>query len=505
MAFAFARNIANNSSTTTGHSSLTLTFSTINPLNVGELGVILIAVDNTQTTDGDENAISSVTDPQGNTWLKAAEFTNGQGAAAAGATCSIWYTVATAQLSGKLVTIHFSNAINRSCATAAAFTISAASSVAVEGASTLANDASDPGSLDVTTANVECLRIRAIASELDSTTALTKTASFDSTFTQRVTVGGVSSANQGIRGEYKISTGTNAASDPTLFSADHASVYVAFSEVTATSIAVGQASEIDVSFSATAQLGSIEVGQSSETDQAFSVSGQVSTLAIGLTTEADSAFDVAAQSNVTGQASETDSAFSVGIQAGAIAVGLASGTNIAQPISFLVATATTLADYFLNSRSNYVLLELLEISHPNFTQVYRIVRNARGGVTVRLEDATSRLFVYYPTKITRGAQADDLNFSIQADFGDLGEIVPAEIDAVRAADGFGTKPTIKFRVYRSDDLQTVLDGPFILEAEQFACDGRTCSFRANAPQLNIIATGEVYSLERFPMLRGLMQ
>lgn len=164
----------------------------------------------------------------------------------------------------------------------------------------------------------------------------------------------------------------------------------------------------------------------------------------------------------------------------------------------------SLAEYFLSSPRTVVKLDLLEIAHPNFTKTYRIVRNAVGGVTVTLETALVRNFDYYPTRITRGSRTDDLNFSIQVDFGDLGEVMPRELDALRAADGFGTKPTVTYRCYRSDDLSAPLDGPFVLVAEQFALDAQACSFVANAPKLQHLATGEIYALERFPMLRGFL-
>ena len=83
-------------------------------------------------------------------------------------------------------------------------------------------------------------------------------------------------------------------------------------------------------------------------------------------------------------------------------------------------------------------------------------------------------------------------------------IVPQELDLIRQADGFGTKPTVIYRSFRSDDLTAPLDGPYELEAEQFACDAFTCSFVAGAPQLNLLGTGEIYTLARFEMLRGFL-
>lgn len=161
-----------------------------------------------------------------------------------------------------------------------------------------------------------------------------------------------------------------------------------------------------------------------------------------------------------------------------------------------------LSEYFLASRSDVALLDLIEISHPSFTQVFRIVRNATAGVTVTLETAASASFIYVPMKITRSAVAGDLDFAIKIDFGDVGEILPQQVDAVATAGTFTTKPTVLYRTYRSDDLSAPLDGPIELVVDEFSFNASGCSFAARAPSLNIIATGETYDLDRFEMLRG---
>ena len=101
------------------------------------------------------------------------------------------------------------------------------------------------------------------------------------------------------------------------------------------------------------------------------------------------------------------------------------------------------ADFFLGSRSSIVQLELIEITHPAFTQAYRIVRNHADGVTVDLSPSELAVdFDYYPVRVTQTGARDDLDASIKIDFGDLGEILPLELDAVAEAGGFLTKPTI---------------------------------------------------------------
>lgn len=160
------------------------------------------------------------------------------------------------------------------------------------------------------------------------------------------------------------------------------------------------------------------------------------------------------------------------------------------------------AEYFLNSASTVIQFDLLEISHPNFTQVYRVVRNAADGLTVTLENDEEVFFRYYPLGVKPISNSDDLEQRLQVQLGDLGEVLPRELDAVSSANGFKTKPTVIYRTYRSDDLSAPLLGPLYLEVTEFNFTREGSAFEAKAPSLNINRTGEVYKLARFPMLRG---
>lgn len=165
---------------------------------------------------------------------------------------------------------------------------------------------------------------------------------------------------------------------------------------------------------------------------------------------------------------------------------------------------TDFAEFFLKSKSSVVQLETLEISHPDFTKVYRIVRNAVQGVTVTLENNSSATFDYYPLAIENAGVRDDLDQAITINLGDLGEVLPKELDEISSNDGFGTKPTVVYRTYRSDDLTRPLFGPVLLEVTSFAFNREGSTFEAKAPSLNVNKTGERYKLDRFPMLRGFL-
>jgi hypothetical protein len=160
------------------------------------------------------------------------------------------------------------------------------------------------------------------------------------------------------------------------------------------------------------------------------------------------------------------------------------------------------SEFFLNSSSRVVELETLEISHPNFTQTYYIVRNAINGITVKLENGNEQFFQYYPLKIEANKASDDLDQTLKVHLGDLGELLPKELDAVAVANGFGIKPTVIYRTYRSDDLTAPLNGPIRFEIAKIPFQEDGATFEAQAPRLNTTATGELYSLDRFPMLRA---
>lgn len=160
--------------------------------------------------------------------------------------------------------------------------------------------------------------------------------------------------------------------------------------------------------------------------------------------------------------------------------------------------------YFLNSPASSVPYETLEISHPNFTRTYYLVRNAKDGMKATLETSETVDFEYRPMNFKPAGSSDDLEQSIQCDLGDLGETVPQEVDAVDDAGGWGIKPSCFWRTFRSDDLSAPIFGPLELEITNFAFTREGASFEAKAPSLNVSRTGERYSTARFPMLRGFM-
>lgn len=165
-----------------------------------------------------------------------------------------------------------------------------------------------------------------------------------------------------------------------------------------------------------------------------------------------------------------------------------------------------MADYisfFLNSKSSVVGLETLEISHPSFSKTYYIVRNSVKGLIATDENGILTKYDYYPLSVSSDGVKNDLDSGLKVSLGDLGEIIPDEIDRLIASDTFHIKPIVKYRSYRSDDLSGPMYGPLVYEIPAFSFDGQNSSFEAVAPRLNSNKTGIIYDISgAFRTLRG---
>lgn len=165
---------------------------------------------------------------------------------------------------------------------------------------------------------------------------------------------------------------------------------------------------------------------------------------------------------------------------------------------------STPAEFFLGSNRSVVQLETLEITHPSFSKAYRVVRNARKGITAKIESGSSVSFDYLPMKVTNSGARDDLDNGIQVSIGDLGQTIPKELDRVFNDNAFAVLPICTYRSYRSDDLTHILIGPYKFEIKAIAQDQQGATFEAKAPGLNQSKTGELYRIDRFAMLRGFL-
>ncbi len=215
-----------------GNNQASLAITTSAAAEVGRLVVVSIALDNNGTSDGAVTDVSSVTDSAGNIWERAVEYANGSPGSQAGATVAIWWTIVRTQIAnGGTITATFTVATTTDATAMSAMKATLGAGFTVRVAAT--NSADGQASLDAATPNVECLRVRAVASESNSSTALTPTGGGWAIITQAISGAGITATEMGIRGEWLVSTGTGGASAPTggAGAVDHASAYAAFQEV----------------------------------------------------------------------------------------------------------------------------------------------------------------------------------------------------------------------------------------------------------------------------------
>jgi hypothetical protein len=162
------------------------------------------------------------------------------------------------------------------------------------------------------------------------------------------------------------------------------------------------------------------------------------------------------------------------------------------------------SEFFFDSFSSVVELDLLEISHSSFSQTFYLVRNAVDGVTVTHENASVIDYTYCPMQLSLSGPREDLDHILNVVLGDVSEYLAPELDAIRNDGTTAEMPVVKYRTYRSDDLSAPMYGPIDLQIKRLGSIPEGFLFEAKAPSLNVNKTGEKYTISRFPALTGLL-
>ncbi|WP_286938879.1 DUF1833 family protein [Achromobacter sp. UBA4530] len=162
-------------------------------------------------------------------------------------------------------------------------------------------------------------------------------------------------------------------------------------------------------------------------------------------------------------------------------------------------------DFFFGAPQSAAELQTLEISQPSFSQVWRLQSHYREGFWARLETGEQAFFQYVPMRLRPLEERANLDFGLTVTLGDLGEILPDEIQRARSAGTLRTNPpTVKYRAYRTDNLEEPMFGPVSLQARQIARSEDGAKFSATAPEVNANKTGVLYRTDVYPMLQGFL-
>lgn len=157
------------------------------------------------------------------------------------------------------------------------------------------------------------------------------------------------------------------------------------------------------------------------------------------------------------------------------------------------------ARFLLNSSGSLYEFECLEITHPQFPKAFRYVRNDEDGLTVKHEDGLEYAYAYQQLGVSQQTVHNHLDQKLDVTIVDYDDDLIDALDLVTN----GQNPKVQLRKYRSDDLNTVLSTSGELEAKKISKDSYgKVTFEASTPSLNDVATGELYTFERFPLLRG---
>ena len=106
-------------------------------------------------------------------------------------------------------------------------------------------------------------------------------------------------------------------------------------------------------------------------------------------------------------------------------------------------------------------------------------------------------------KIEKKNVSNDLDQTMQISIADIDDAFLKAMLDVRSSQFATIRPQLKFRIYRDDNFLAPIVVLQTLEVMTFSKNSnKQVSFEAKAPELNSVRTGDVYSLERFPMLRG---
>lgn len=233
MSWSSPTNIGENFTKSANATSKVLTLTA--GASVGDLVVVIHCVDNAGTTNNvDEGSITGISNSgTANTWNEIGERTGTSGSAQDGiASCMYWSQITSAMSASATITLTYSSTTNRDAHVMIAWKFTPTGTVSVEGTPLLTGKTpSGPDAMDVTTSNIECLRIRmwgAAGTNANETPTSSWTEMFDG-----ATSGGGEASNVNMYAEYIVSTGTGQSSDPTGGTGVYpcAEIYAAFKEV----------------------------------------------------------------------------------------------------------------------------------------------------------------------------------------------------------------------------------------------------------------------------------
>ncbi|WP_228253304.1 hypothetical protein [Acinetobacter baumannii] len=103
---------------------------------------------------------------------------------------------------------------------------------------------------------------------------------------------------------------------------------------------------------------------------------------------------------------------------------------------------------------------------------------------------------------TVGATLGDLDQTLTASISGFGDLMPDEFERVIEGQYPDVKPTVNYRIYSSDNLNSPMFYLLGLQLSSVAMNHKAVTFKAESPRLNTTKTGDIFALDRFSGLKG---
>lgn len=158
-------------------------------------------------------------------------------------------------------------------------------------------------------------------------------------------------------------------------------------------------------------------------------------------------------------------------------------------------------NYLRNNPAGERIVEVVEISHSAFSESSFICKEP-GGLNVTLENGQQVFADGINMSIKRANSRDDLDEKYDFDFSDVNGTLQDKTNEIPLSTT--EKVKIIYRVYMSDNLDSVALGPVRMEAINIAFKSGFASARAQSPSLVESRTGNLYTYERFPALKAFL-
>lgn len=154
-------------------------------------------------------------------------------------------------------------------------------------------------------------------------------------------------------------------------------------------------------------------------------------------------------------------------------------------------------DFYLKATSGIARIDAIELSHPDFPTIYLQNYDDEQDLPLVFNDA-AQLHKYAQFDVGRGNSAPDLEQSFTINLLEEVDEINMLIDSASHLQPI----TFKWRWYRSDDYSAPIETIESLTIANISFNGNGFSFTASAEPLNSVATGRIYTLENYPMLKG---